>query len=102
MSGYQAAADEHEVFRKDARGERISAGAPEHPMSADDKDVPLGAAGEFAEQVFAPLDRIGDTVGARMVDGEVKTPDGFTEADPTFIEAGWVSAASDESAGGDG
>ena len=40
----------------------------------------LEGAAQFAEGEFAPLDRIGDTQGSRMVDGKVVTPDGFKAA----------------------
>ena len=36
--------------------------------------------GEFAAAEFAPLNRIGDTVGARLVDGKVIMPEGFVPA----------------------
>src|SRR5690606_26573789 len=53
-------------------------------------------------EVFAPLDRTGDIEGARLENGAVRTPDGFKQAYRAFAEAGWVSAAVSEAAGGDG
>ena len=42
-------------------------------------DIVRGAA-EFAEQVVAPLLRVGDEQGCQFENGEVRTPDGYAEA----------------------
>ncbi len=86
----------------EAFGADLVAKATDGAMTADDALDAIGAAGEFAAEVFAPLDRIGDTVGAKLVDGTVVLPDGFAAAYKTFREAGWVSASVSEAAGGDG
>ena len=99
---YTAPVDDYAFFMKEAFGTDIIARASEGAMTADDMVDALGAAGEMAAEVFAPLDRIGDEQGSQLINGSVKTPDGFPEAYATFIEAGWVSASSPESAGGDG
>jgi alkylation response protein AidB-like acyl-CoA dehydrogenase len=70
-------------------------------LTADGADVIAGA-GEFAASVLAPLQSIGDREGARLVDGQVRLPDGFAEAYAAFVEAGWISAEAPTSAGGDG
>ena len=62
----------------------------------------LDGAAQFAEGEFAPLDRIGDTVGSRMVDGKVITPDGFKAAYQAFVEGGWMTLAAPEQYGGQG
>ncbi len=62
----------------------------------------LDGAAQFAEGEFAPLDRIGDTVGSRMVDGKVVTPDGFKAAYQAFVEGGWMTLAAPEAWGGQG
>ena len=77
---------------------RATAGA----LTAADAGDALEAAGEFAAEVFAPLDRSGDVQGSKLVDGVVHTPEGFREAYRSFAEAGWVSASVGEDAGGDG
>ena len=62
----------------------------------------LDGAAQFAEGEFAPLDRIGDTVGSRMVDGKVITPDGFKAAYQAFVDGGWMTLAAPEDFGGQG
>src|SRR5690606_14900680 len=99
---FVAPVEEYAFLLKDAFGIDVISRATDGAMSADDVVDVLEAAGEMATEVFAPLDRVGDLQGSRLVDGNVKTPDGFKEAYQTYIEAGWVSAASPESAGGDG
>ncbi|MEY2943543.1 MAG: hypothetical protein RLY97_1557 [Pseudomonadota bacterium] len=58
--------------------------------------------GSFAEGEFAPLSRIGDTQGARMVDGEVHLPDGYRQAYQAYVAAGWNSIAGPVEFGGQG
>ncbi len=65
-------------------------------------DAVLEGAAQFAEGEFAPLDRIGDTQGSRMIDGKVVTPDGFKAAYQAFVEGGWMSLAAPEQWGGQG
>ncbi len=86
----------------EAFGTDIVARSTNGALSAEDAMDAIGAAGEFAAEVFAPLNRIGDQVGARHVDGDVHLPDGFKAAYRAYTDAGWVSAAAPESAGGDG
>ena len=62
----------------------------------------LDGAAQFAEGQFAPLDRIGDTVGSRMVDGKVVAPEGFKAAYQAFVEGGWMTLAAPEAWGGQG
>ncbi len=58
--------------------------------------------GEFSAGEFAPLYRIGDTVGARLIDGNVIMPDGYREAYQNFVEGGWASINSPSEFGGQG
>lgn len=58
--------------------------------------------GEFAAGEFEPLYRIGDTVGARLVDGHVIMPKGYKEAYQNFVEAGWGSINAPSEFGGQG
>ncbi|MET0296348.1 MAG: acyl-CoA dehydrogenase [Microbacterium sp.] len=69
--------------------------------AADATDI-LDAAGEFAASVIAPLERVGDEIGARLEDGQVRLPEGFAAAYQAFVDAGWVTAEAPVSAGGDG
>jgi 3-(methylthio)propanoyl-CoA dehydrogenase len=58
--------------------------------------------GEFATEQFAPLNRIGDTVGARLVDGRVVMPEGYVAAYKAFVENGWGSINAPADHGGQG
>ncbi len=70
------------------------------PSGLDDL---LGEAGRFVAEVLAPLNRIGDTVGAvRNADGSVSMPPGFVEAYRRFVESGWSAAPFEPEYGGGG
>ncbi len=58
--------------------------------------------GEFAAGEWAPLNRIGDTEGARISDGKVALPEGFEAAYRAYVEAGWNGIAAPERFGGQG
>jgi len=58
--------------------------------------------GQFAEGEFAPLNRIGDTAGAKWDENGVTTPPGFREAYARFVEGGWASMDGPEEFGGQG
>ena len=50
----------------------------------------------LAEGVLAPLDRAGDTIGAKWNAGRVTLPDGFDAAFRAYAEAGWIGIAAEE------
>lgn len=58
--------------------------------------------GEFAANEFAPLNRIGDVVGARLIDGKVVMPEGFVAAYQTYVANGWGSINAPSDFGGQG
>ncbi len=58
--------------------------------------------GEFATGEWAPLNRVGDQQGAKLVDGAVCLPAGFAEAYRAYVDAGWNSIAGSEEFGGQG
>ena len=70
--------------------------------SPDMVDAILEGAGEFAAGEYAPLNRIGDTVGARWADGVVTMPPGYRAAYAAFVESGWGSINGPEAFGGQG
>ncbi len=70
--------------------------------TADMVEAIVGGIGEFAESEFAPLNRIGDTVGARLVDGKVVMPNGFPEAYRHYVANGWGSINAPAEFGGQG
>ncbi|CAD7050029.1 acyl-CoA dehydrogenase [Pseudorhizobium endolithicum] len=51
----------------------------------------LEQAAGFSERVLAPINRVGDRHGARLLNGRVKTPDGFRDAFRGYAEAGWLA-----------
>ncbi len=63
----------------------------------------LAEAGRFFSEVFAPLNRTGDTTpSVHNGDGTVTTPPGFRDAYEAFVAAGWGAAALDPELGGGG
>ncbi len=65
-------------------------------------DAVLSGAAAFAQGVFAPLDRIGDSVGARWDNDMVRMPEGYKAAYAEFVEGGWMGLAAPEEHGGQG
>jgi alkylation response protein AidB-like acyl-CoA dehydrogenase len=59
-------------------------------------------AGAFAAGEFAPLNRSGDTAGAKWSPDAVTMPPGFRQAYRAFVEAGWCSLAGPPEHGGQG
>jgi alkylation response protein AidB-like acyl-CoA dehydrogenase len=79
-----------------AQNPRFSAATP------DLVEAIVEGAGQFAAGDWAPLNRIGDTQGARWNDGTVTLPQGYAEAYRAFVEQGWNSVAGPVEHGGQG
>ena len=62
----------------------------------------LEAAAAFADNELAPLNRKGDTEGARYENGRVTAAPGFADAYRLFVEQGWNSLSADPAHGGQG
>jgi len=62
----------------------------------------LEAAGQFAADVLAPLNRQGDLVGARLENGVVRSAPGFADAYRQFAQGGWTGLAAATAHGGQG
>ena len=60
----------------------------------------LEAAGQFSEEVLAPLNRIGDQKGATCANGAVTAAPGFAEAYRQFAQGGWTGLSAPAHAGG--
>jgi alkylation response protein AidB-like acyl-CoA dehydrogenase len=60
----------------------------------------LEEAGRFATDVLAPLNRIGDTHGTRLEDGEVTTAPGWKDAYARWVEGGWGTLPCETAFGG--
>ena len=79
---------------------RLSALFP--AADADTTAAVLNAAGALAGDVLAPLNRIGDTVGARLENGMVRTAPGFPAAYKEFAQGGWNGLSAKTEHGGQG
>jgi alkylation response protein AidB-like acyl-CoA dehydrogenase len=77
-----------------------------HPAFAeatpDLVDAIVAGAGQFAAGMFAPLNRIGDEVGAKWSPEGVTMPPGFKEAYRGYVEGGWGTLAGPADFGGQG
>lgn len=71
-------------------------------FSAEDFDLLVAEGINFAEEVYAPINKVGDEHGAQLKDGRVVTPPGFKEAWAKNSEAGWLGITSSPAWGGQG
>ncbi len=93
----QAFVLEHIVGMADlAASERFAA------ASADVVEAVLEGIGAFAAGEWAPLDRIGDTVGAKWTPEGVVMPEGYRAAYQAYVEGGWGTIGSPQAFGGQG
>ncbi|OWV71856.1 acyl-CoA dehydrogenase [Rhizobium sp. R634] len=80
-------------------GEAISKGFL-GDLGEDLVDAILAEAGRFATEEVAPLADIGDRQGARLVNGEVRLPDGWRDLYRNWIAGGWNGLTAPEAFGG--
>ena len=78
----------------------LTIGFPE--ATPDLVDAILEGAGEFAAGEFAPLNRVGDQVGAKWSAEGVAMPPGFGAAYRAYVEGGWGTLAGPPDQGGQG
>src|SRR5690606_14405787 len=71
-------------------------------IDLDTAQAVLAEAGRFCADVLAPLNAGGDVQGCRVVDGQVRTPEGFVAAYRQFVDDGWPALARDPEWGGQG
>jgi alkylation response protein AidB-like acyl-CoA dehydrogenase len=62
----------------------------------------LDEAGKFVANEIAPLNRVGDEVGAQFNQGHVTMPPGFKDAYQAFWHSGWASLCTATEDGGQG
>ena len=79
---------------------RLADAFPE--ADADTVAAVLEAAGAFAADVLAPLNRQGDLVGTKLENGVVRCAPGFADAYKQFAQGGWASLAAPVEHGGQG
>jgi len=65
-------------------------------------DAVLEEAGKVSGEILAPLNEVGDSQGAHLVDGKVKVPDGWKEAYDAVAEGSWIGLAGEPEFGGQG
>ncbi|HEX6103816.1 MAG TPA: acyl-CoA dehydrogenase [Alphaproteobacteria bacterium] len=65
-------------------------------------DAVFEGAGRLAQEVLAPLQRVGDREGCRLENGVVTTPAGWRDAYALFVEGGWNGLPFPEEIGGQG
>ena len=84
-------------------GMRTVAALPGYEEATPDlvESILLEAA-NIAANTLAPLNRIGDKVGSKLVDGKVVTPEGWKEAWRTLVEGGWNGVSCSPEFGGMG
>lgn len=70
--------------------------------TGDMVDAILDGAGQLAAGEWAPLNRIGDTEGAKLTDDGVVMPEGYREAYQAYVEGGWGTIAAPADFGGQG
>ena len=71
-------------------------------VDADLINQVLDEAGKFVANEIAPLNRIGDEVGAQFNQGHVTMPPGFKDAYQAFWQSGWASLCTATEDGGQG
>lgn len=62
----------------------------------------LEEAAKFAGGVLAPLNTVGDLIGSKIVNNQVRETSGFAEAYQQFIDGGWTALACNPEFGGMG
>lgn len=95
-------ADQVLAIRINAGIEELAAHERFATASADMVEAIVAGIGEFAAGEFAPLNRKGDLEGAKLANGTVSLPEGFTEAYQAYVEQGWNTIAGPADHGGQG
>ncbi|MFT4677168.1 MAG: alkylation response protein AidB-like acyl-CoA dehydrogenase [Patiriisocius sp.] len=62
----------------------------------------IDEAAKFANGVLAPLNKVGDLIGTKIVGDQVREASGFSEAYQRFTEAGWTTLPCTQTYGGMG
>jgi alkylation response protein AidB-like acyl-CoA dehydrogenase len=103
MSAYAAPLKDMKFVLNELAGLAEVARLPGYEEATPDTvDAILEEAARFASEVLDPLNRVGDQEGSRLVEGKVRTPQGFREAYRKFAEGGWNALPFEPQAGGQG
>jgi len=95
-------AEQRFLLRHIVKMEELSGSGAYADATPDTVEAILEGIGAFAEGEFAPLNRVGDTAGAKWSPAGVTMPDGFKEAYAAYVESGWGSLAGPIEYGGQG
>ncbi|QFS83866.1 Acyl-CoA dehydrogenase [Roseivivax sp. THAF40] len=91
------------IFVLDEVLKTSEAGIPGYEdLDRDTLQAILEEAGKLAENVLAPLNRVGDEEGCTLENGVVRTPKGFKDAYDQMREGGWIGLDCDPEYGGQG
>lgn len=102
MSFTPAVAEQAFVLDHIVRVDELAATERFADADADTVAAVLEGVGQFAAGEWAPLDRIGDTVGARWTPEGVVMPEGYRAAYTAYVEGGWGTIGSPKAFGGQG
>jgi len=100
---YTAPTEEQKFVLRHVAGIEELSGANGYPdASLETVDAIVEGAGAFAAGEWAPLNRVGDTVGAKWSPEGVTMPPGFFEAYRAYVEGGWGTLTGPAEHGGQG
>ena len=104
MTTYRAPlADMQFLLREVFAVDKLFATMPGTAEVTDDLvEAILGEAGKISETLLAPINASGDSVGCKIEQGRVTTPDGFKEAYKAYADGGWSGLTGDVQYGGQG
>ncbi len=97
-----ATADQRFVLDHVVRLDEIAAAERFAAASPDVIEAVLDGVAQFAAGEWAPLLRVGDTIGAKWTPNGVIMPDGFRDAYQAYVAGGWGTIGVDEAWGGQG
>jgi len=103
MSVYAAPLNDMLYAMKEVGGLDAVVSRGREDLTSDLIEAILSEANKFAAGVLDPINRVGDTQGARWaVGGNVTTADGFSQAYAAFCDAGWNGMPARSEWGGQG
>jgi alkylation response protein AidB-like acyl-CoA dehydrogenase len=102
MSFTAAVADQRFVLEHVVKIDELAATERFAAASPDVVDAVLEGVGQFARGEWAPLNREGDTVGAKWSPDGVHMPASFIKAYKEYVEGGWGTIGVPEDFGGQG
>lgn len=102
MSFTAAVADQRFVLDHVVRLDELAATDRFAAATPDVVDAVLEGVGQFASGEWAPLNREGDTVGAKWSPDGVHMPASFIKAYHDYVEGGWGTIGVPEEVGGQG